>query len=257
MEYEVYAIRYATREGRRSAHFMGGDPHDGPMPMDYFVWVVRSPERAWLVDTGFTRDEAQRRGRGFLRCPIDSLKLLSIDPATVSDVVLTHLHYDHAGNCDLLPNARFHLQEAEMTHATGRYMSIRCFGHGYRCEDVVSLVRINFGGRLRFHDGVAQLADGLSLHHIGGHTPGMQCVRVRTRRGWLVLASDTAHYYEHLETMRPFTTVTDVRQMIDGYRTLLELASDPANVVPGHDPQVMTRYPAPSAALDGIVVRLD
>jgi hypothetical protein len=52
--WEVYAIKYATREGTRSANFIGGDPHDGPMPMDYFVWLIRSRQRSFVVDTGFS-----------------------------------------------------------------------------------------------------------------------------------------------------------------------------------------------------------
>ena len=81
------------------------DPHDGPMPMDYFTWVVVGPDRLLLVDTGFTAEVAARRKRTFLRCPIESLRLLDIDADAVTDVVLTHLHYDHVGNFHKLPHA--------------------------------------------------------------------------------------------------------------------------------------------------------
>src|SRR6476660_6152835 len=97
-EYELYAIRYAERDARRSDHFIGGDPHDGPMPMDYFTWAIRNAERTVVVDTGFTAEVAAKRKRQHLRCPVESLRLLDIDPDTVDDVVLTHLHYDHVGN---------------------------------------------------------------------------------------------------------------------------------------------------------------
>ena len=49
-EYEVFALRYATREAQRRDHFIGGDPHDGPMPMDYFVWVAVGRGGAYLID---------------------------------------------------------------------------------------------------------------------------------------------------------------------------------------------------------------
>src|SRR6185503_10010191 len=94
-EYELFAIRYATREARRADHFIGGDPHDGPMPMDYFVWVAKSAERAFVIDCGFTEETARKRKRTFLRDPIDALKLVGVDGDTVQDVILTHLHYDH------------------------------------------------------------------------------------------------------------------------------------------------------------------
>ena len=120
--YEVYALRYACRDALRSNHFIGGDPHDGPMPMDYFLWVIRGPERTVVVDSGFTAEVAAQRGRTLLRDPIDALALLGVDVASVRDVVLTHLHYDHVGNFHRFPNAEFHLQEPDLHFAVGRHM---------------------------------------------------------------------------------------------------------------------------------------
>jgi glyoxylase-like metal-dependent hydrolase (beta-lactamase superfamily II) len=97
----------------------------------------------------------------------------------------------------------------------------------------------------------------VSLHHIGGHTPGLQSVRVHTRRGWVVLASDAAHYYEHMEAGRCFPTIFNLGDVLEGYDTLRRLADSPRHVVPGHDPLVMARYPAVSKALEGVAVRLD
>src|ERR1700731_2179804 len=110
-DYELFAIRYATRDARRGAHFIGGDPHDGPMPMDYFVWVAKGGGRTFVIDTGFNADVSEKRKRTFLRCPVEGLTALGIDADTVEDVILTHLHYDHVGNFDRFPKARFHLQE--------------------------------------------------------------------------------------------------------------------------------------------------
>jgi glyoxylase-like metal-dependent hydrolase (beta-lactamase superfamily II) len=91
-EYELFALRYATRQANRHEHFIGGDPHDGPMPMDYFVWVAKNADRAVVIDIGFTAESGGKRGRTLERCPIDSLALLGVDPATVKDVILTHMH---------------------------------------------------------------------------------------------------------------------------------------------------------------------
>jgi glyoxylase-like metal-dependent hydrolase (beta-lactamase superfamily II) len=110
---------------------------------------------------------------------------------------------------------------------------------------------------VRFHHGDEEIAPGVSLHLIGGHTMGMQAVRVKTRRGWVVLASDASHFYANMEETRPFPIVYSVADMVDGYRKLRALADSPAHLIPGHDPMVMERYPAPSKALEGIVVRLD
>lgn len=255
--YELFALRYATRAARRPANFLGGDPHDAPMPMDYFVWVARSPERTIVIDTGFTAQTAARRKRDFLREPAQALAALGIEAAAIRDVVITHLHYDHVGGYRAFPAAQFHVQDLEMRFATGRFMALPRFNHGYDVEDVEGMIRLVFGGRVTFHKGEATLAPGISLHHVGGHTAGIQCVRVHTRRGWVVIASDTTHYYEHVETGRCFGTVFDVGAAVEGYDTLRALAQSPRHIVPGHDPMVMERYPPAGEALRGIAVRLD
>ena len=175
----------------------------------------------------------------------------------MKDVVVTHLHYDHVGNFELFPSATLHLQDLEMHYATGRYMGDECFRGAYEVEDVVGMVRRVYAGRVRFHQGDSELAPGVSLHLIGGHTMGLQAVRVMTRRGAVVLASDASHFYANMEQVRPFPIVWSVADMVDGYRRLRGLAESAQHIIPGHDPMVMERYPAPAASLQGIAVRLD
>lgn len=256
--YEVYAIRYATVEARqRSENFLEKDPlHQTPMPMDYYVWWIQSGDRHFLVDTGFNADAARRRGRTLLRCPIESLGELGVSPAAISDVVLTHLHYDHAGNIDKLPLARFHVQEAEMGYATGKYMGFPVIRNAYSADDVTELVRRVYDGRVAFYDGDVELAPGLSLHKIGGHTRGLQVVRVHTRRGWLVLASDASHFLDNIRGRAPFPIVYNVGDMLEGLTRVESLADSPEHIIPGHDPKVRAIYPV---AKDGLTdfVRLD
>ncbi len=254
---ELFALKYAERAAMRAEHFIGGDPHDAPMPMAYYIWLARSPRRTFVIDVGFAADVAARRGRAYLRRPIDALALLDVDAARVEDVIVTHMHYDHVGTFGDFPSARFHLQDDEMSFATGRHMRDGFFSSAYEVDDVVGMVRLVFKDRVVFHDGVAVLAPGLSVHRIGGHTKGLQCVRVRTRRGWVVLASDASHYYEHMQSHRSFPIVFNVGELIDGYRELARLADSPDHIIPGHDPLVMSRYSAPAAALHDIVARLD
>src|SRR5258706_16446034 len=97
-DYELFAIRYATRDAQRSDHFIGGDPQYGPMPMDYFVWVARGGGRTFIIDNGFNAEVAQKRKRPFLRCPIETLRSLGLPAATRPDVSLRHFNYDHVGS---------------------------------------------------------------------------------------------------------------------------------------------------------------
>jgi len=257
--YEVLAVKYATRAARRADLFIGGDPHDADAAMDYYLWVVRSrdPARLFIVDTGFNEDMAAKRGRTLLRRPAEALRLVGVEPDSVEQVIVTHLHNDHVGAFDSFPNATFHLQDDEMDFATGRYMCHERLRKPYEPDHVVGLVRLAYQNRVVFHDGDEELAPGLSVHRIGGHSMGLQAVRVHTRRGWVVLASDASHYYEHFEKDRAFPVVFHVGDLLQGYRRLATLADSPRHIVPGHDPLVMDRYPPPSDALRGVAVRLD
>lgn len=255
--YELFAVRYARRDARRSDHFIGGDPHDGPMPMDYFLWVAIRQGAAIVIDAGFTAAVAAKRERVFLADPIELLAQIGVDAAAVEDVVLTHLHYDHVGNFDRFPIARFHLQEAELAYATGRYMRFPKLSHSFEVEDVVGMVRLNYAQRVVLHAGPAEIAPGITLHPVGGHSAGLQFVRVHTGRGWVVLASDVTHFYENMDSNRPFTTAFHIGEMLEGFDALRAAAPSPAHIVPGHDPLVMRRYPAPRPELEGLVVRLD
>ena len=255
-EYEVYAIKYGDRVGQRGHIFIGGDPHDAPLAMDYFIWVMRSAERTVVLDIGFNQEEGERRGRNFLRCPTEGLQLLGIDAATVADVVISHMHYDHVGNLDKFPNATFHIQDAEMAFVTGRPMTHKVLRHSFVLSEVQQMLAAVYGDRVQFHDGDEDLFPGISLHHIPGHTRGLQSVRVNTARGQVMLASDAAHYYEGLSDSRPFMTHENVYLMLEGYRRLKQLAPSDAHIMPGHDPLVLERYPAPAPELEGIVAVL-
>ncbi len=256
-EYEIHAIKYARRDAWRRDHFIGGDPHELPMAMDYFVWVITGPAGAIVMDLGFTAEMAKQRKREFLRCPIDSLKLVGVDARDVNDVIVSHMHYDHAGNLDKFPKARFHIQAREMAYATGKYMRYPKPGRSYHVEDVVGMVRLNFKGRVEMHEGMVEIAPGITLHPAPGHADGLQVARVHTKRGWVVLASDATHYYENFLKNRPFATAFHIGEMLDAYRTLERLAPSARHIIPGHDPHVMMEYEPPKPELAGAVVRLD
>ena len=253
--YEVYAIRYASMPRLRRDNFVPADPHDdASMPMDFYVWLLKSPQRTILIDTGFGKEMAARRDRRLLRCPIEALATVGVQPGDVADVVITHLHYDHAGNLGKLPNARFHIQDGEVDYATGRCMCHKPMRHAYAVEDVVQLIQHVYSDRVVFHQGDSPLAPGVQLMLMGGHTKGLQSVRVRTQRGWVVIASDASHYYDNMMEGRAFPIVYSMADMLAGHRRLLAAADSPDHVVPGHDPQVLKRYPLLEGDATGIAL---
>jgi len=257
-EYELMAIRYATSAGRRLRNnFLNShDLHDGPMPMDFYVWAAVAGERIVLIDGGCDRAMCERRGYEFLRCPAETLAGLGLDPGRVTDVVVTHMHWDHLGNLDKFPNARLCLHKSEIAHATGCAMCHPALRRPYDVEQVCGVVRALYGGRVAFNHGECAVAPGIGVHHVGGHTPGLQVVRVRTRRGYVVLASDAMHFYANAMLGNPFPVVVDVRDYLDAFAKIAALADTPGHIVAGHDPVVMEIYP-PWPGAEGAAVRLD
>ncbi len=255
--YEIYAIKYAQRNAFRAEHFIFSDAHDVPMPMDYYIWAIVGKKASYVVDTGFEAEEAAKRGRQLLRTPAEALQVIGLDAAKAEHVVLTHMHYDHCGNLGMFPKAKLYLQEREMGYATGKYMREEVMRHPFCVDYVVDIVRALYDDRVEFVSGVREIAPGISVHHVGGHTDGLQVLRVWTKRGWVVLASDATHYYDNIFRTNPFPIVFNVGHMLEGYRTIHALAESPQHIIAGHDPLVMARFPAASKSTEGVAVRVD
>ena len=253
--WEVHAVRYADRASRlRKDSFIFDDTHDAPHPMDYFIWVLRRGAEVILVDTGYDAEEGRARSRPIRLDPVEALAPLGIAPEAVTQLIVTHLHYDHAGGLHLFPNATLHMQAAEMAYATGPCMCHDTLRMPFTAAHVCEAVKRLYSGKVVFHDGDAEIAEGVTVHKIGGHSRGLQAVRVRTQAGWMVLASDATHFYENFWLRKPFPIVVDLQDMLDGFGLLERLASRRDLVVPGHDPLVRRLFPAGVA---GHITRLD
>lgn len=251
--YEAFAIRYAGVERRAVDTFLHWGKPDEPVRLDFFFWVIRGDGRYIVVDTGFSPYSSSRRNRPYGIRPPDALAMLQIDPEAVSDVILTHLHYDHAGNTDQFPNATFHLQESELAFVVGLHMRHAAFREHYEVEDLVSVIRLLHQGRVHLHQGDSVVAPGIELFHMPGHTPGLQSVGVQTPRGRVLIAGDTLHYYENMRLKNPFPVMIDVAGELDAYQRLLDLAGSEDLIVAGHDPLVLDRFRLVPKTQDSIV----
>ena len=229
--YEIYAVRYATMPRTPHMNFLMPDPHEtSAQDLDYFVWLIRGAGRQILVDTGFNAEEAKLRARKLTLNPVDAL--------------------------ERFPNARFHLQDREMSYATGRCMCTGLLRHPFSVEHVTLMVRHVYGERVTFHSGDGEVAPGVTLHRVGGHSDGLQVVRVETARGPVVLASDAAHYYANLHRKSPFPIVYNVGDMARGWEIVERLAGHPDRFIPGHDPIVCEIYPRASDKVDAFALHL-
>lgn len=255
----VYAIRYATRPtALRHEHFYGHiDCGDDSMPIDYFVWLIAGQGEAILVDAGFTPEVAARRGdRIHLGSPLEAAAALGYPAAAITHLVITHAHYDHTGYVHELPDARVHIQERELAFWVGRHAHQEMYRTIVEADDVLEVVRRNLAGGVDVIDGDAQLAPGVSVHLVGGHTAGMQVVRVEVGDEIVVLASDASHFLENIEGGKPFSITHTTPQMFDAFDRVFELASTETavgRIIPGHDPRVLDRLTPvdPAFGLDG------
>lgn len=259
-EYEIYAIRYAKQDKRSEGHmFLDGDHHKMIQGLDFFTYAVKGGGRNWIVDTGMTSVQAKRMGRDydFLCRPSEALAKIGIDAKAERDVILTHAHFDHVGTLEDYPNARFHIQDEEMIHVTGRDMTHKPFRLAYHPEDVKALIDLVFADRMVFHKGDVTLAPGLEFILVGGHARGQAILRVHTARGWVILASDAVHVYDETDHERPFAIFYDMPGMLEGYRRMNTLAGHRDHLIPGHDHRVTKAYPAAGPGLEGQILRLD
>lgn len=214
-----------------------------PVELVYGLWVLPTDDGVVLVDTGFDEDVAVRRGIAYHRTPLEALDGVGVAPADVTDVVLTHLHFDHAGRLDDFPAARVHVQRADVEFYTGPAMRFPLCASSTEKADLAALERVRADGRLHLLDGSARVRPGIDLHLVGGHTPGSQVVQVTVGERSVVLASDVAHVYENLERAVPFPVLHDLPGCCEAFETVERLAASGAQVVPGHDGRVMERYP--------------
>src|SRR5690606_17726904 len=134
----------------------------------------------------FDTAESLARGRAIDIEPRQALQQIGIAAETIETVIVTHLHFDHAGTLDHFPNARFHIQEAEVAYATGPLMCEPAMRRIYTADHVCSMVKKVYSGRVQFHDGDGEVAPRVTVHQASGHSKGMQCVRVATENGYVV-----------------------------------------------------------------------
>ena len=252
--YQVFAIRYATREATKSEsyyRFAAYGDQDAEIGMDYFFWVLRDGERTVVVDTGYAVEAGERRGRTTLVPPIDALAQAGVAPGDVAHLILTHLHYDHTGLASLFPNTPTTVHRRELEFWTSPLATKPQLSHLIEPGEVAAAVSAS---QLTVLDGRSATVDGgIEANCVGGHSPGQLVLVVESADGPVVLASDAIHYYEELELDRPFEVFVDLAEMYEGYETLRELAAKPgAALVAGHDPEVCRRFPSD----DGVVYRI-
>jgi glyoxylase-like metal-dependent hydrolase (beta-lactamase superfamily II) len=247
--YEVFAIRYASMPETPVNSLVAGADPARKMSIAMIVWLIRGNGRVILVDSGFYRPQFFKELKidGFLK-PSDAVAQSGIMPAVkaqdVTDVVITHMHWDHADGMDLFPNARIWLQKDEYTYYTGEAWQSPHTHGGIAKDDVLAAVKLNLAGRVSLVNGDTQeILPGITCYIGGKHTFQSQYVGVNTRAGTVILASDNMYLYENLEKHVPIAQTLDAASNLRAQDRMKQLAASPRLIVPGHDPAVFDKFP--------------
>lgn len=245
--YEVYAIRYATLKDFSVAGLVAGADRSRKMDIAMMVWLVRGDGRNILVDSGFYREQFMRQWHpaDYIK-PSEALSRTGLKPEDITDVIITHMHWDHADGMDLFPKARIWIQKDELQYYAGEaWQQPRTHG-GIDPEDILAAVRLNTQGRVKLVNGDAQeILPGVTCYTGGRHTYASQFVGVSTAAGIVVLASDNMYLYENLEKHVPIAATLDADSNLRAQDRMRQLAASPNLIIPGHDPAVMTNFPNP------------
>lgn len=246
--YEVYAISYAVIPDFSVADLVAGADRSRKLDIQMMVWLLKGSNGAnVLVDSGFYRDKffKQWKVKDFIK-PSEAIGKLGLKPEDITDLIITHMHWDHADGMDLFPKARIWIQQDEYAYYTGEAWREGGSHGGIEPEDVLALVKANTEGRVRLVKGDDQEAiDGIRFYTGGRHTYASQYVSVSTKAGTTVIASDNCYLYENLDKHAPIAQTLDAASNLRAQDRMKQLASSPRLIVPGHDPAVFTRFPAP------------
>lgn len=251
--WEILIIKHGTRATMRSDVFMNYGFYDEPdndFRLDYYLWVLRNGEQIIHVDTGYSATGAAKRNRTVLIDPLEALSTLGIHAADGNPVVVTHAHYDHIGNIAAFANSQIFVSRRELEFWGSAMANKPLFSHFGDQKEVSAILEAKREGRVREFDGHIEIAPGVELIEVGGHTPGQLVVRVSSRIGTVILAADALHFHEEIERDMLFQSMTDLPQ---SYRALDWLrAQDVAAIITGHDCGELERFEPVDGLLQGL-----
>lgn len=223
-------------------------------------WLVRGGGVNILVDSGMTdaavlRDRLKVDGVGGGHAALmQGLEAEGVSPSDIDYVVLTHLHFDHAQNLDLFPDACVVVQRDELFHAIDPTPTQRIY---YFRETLTELIARKRPKQLRLVDGDAQFLPGLLLLKTPGHTPAMQVPVIDTEKGRVALVSDLGDHYRYWFPDDPRATDKPMRFMAgsrlpspirseserDFTASMARVLEHADIVVPAHDFRIPMRLP--------------
>jgi glyoxylase-like metal-dependent hydrolase (beta-lactamase superfamily II) len=245
-KYDVYAVRFATLANFPVSSLVAGADRARRMDIAMTIWVLKGADgRIALVDSGFHREQYFRQFtvRDYVK-PSEAIAPLGLKPEDITDIFLTHMHWDHAGGVDLFPSARVWIQKDEYDYYTSDAWQSRTTHGGIDADDVLEIVKRNTQGKVSFVRGDDDTSlSGIGFGVGGKHTWQSQFVTVQLRERVAVVASDNMYLYENLDAHAPIAQTLDAASNLRAQDRMRSMASEPRLLIPGHDPAVFRRFP--------------
>lgn len=248
--FKIYALEYLWRNSNTEDLFLRDTKHQ-KIRMSYYFWVIQNDDLTVVVDTGVSESVGVKRNRSPTCKPEKLLAQIGIRPDQVDHLILTHLHFDHASNLKLFPNATIYLQESELSFWLSKHSQYPIFKDVVEPDDILEIVRLLYSGKVVLTEEHQALFPGIALHKTGGHTPGLQVVEVDTVKGKAVIASDAVKTFENYQNGIPDPFLTDIPSVLNGYEKIKKILGSSSHMFPGHDARIMKKYRTIS---EGIVV---
>jgi len=254
-QYQIYGVRFAGLNGFPLNNLVLHADSTRKQDLAFIVWALKptgDTHRVVLFDCGFYRDKfiTSWKPTNFQR-PSEAIAKVGLTPDAITDIIISHVHWDHLDGADLFPRAKIWIQKDEYDHYVDR--DGRPKANTIDTADAAMLAQLKKAGRVVLIDGDnKEIIPGITVYTGGRHTFASQYIGVRAANGTVVLASDNAYTYENLNKHVPIAATfspADSTANLAAQDRMRRIASDARLILPGHDPEIFTRFPTPGSGV--------
>jgi glyoxylase-like metal-dependent hydrolase (beta-lactamase superfamily II) len=242
--YEIYALEFAGNSSIPASEIAVGASTNDTIQGSSIIWVLRGANgRTVLVDAGFT-DTAEYPALNYIR-PDLVLEKINIKPEQITDLIVTHPHFDHIGGIDLFPNAMLWMQKNDFDYFIETAWQKNGFADGFNKKDVFKLIQKSVDGHLTLIKGDSiEIIPGIRVFIGSKHTYESQYVLVNGTSGKTIIASDNIWYYYNLKYLLPIPKYTfDAKAYVNAMIRMKTLVSNTELIIPGHDALMFSKFP--------------
>lgn len=254
--YRVYALKFAAmKHPTPISVWADKGPEKDSVKIDFSVWLIRGNGKNILLDAGFFNDIPDAKEFevvNYIR-PDSTLFKLGLKAEDITDIILSHPHWDHIDGIGLFPNAHIWIQKEDFNYYVGAAWQKGGSNGGFVKRDVRTLIELNMAGKVTLVDGDdKEIIPGINVFTGSRHTFNSQYVLVQTGINKVLLASDNIWIYYSLEHMVPASAggTFDPVGFVKSMQRMKTQVSDVKYIIPGHDARVFSIFPK---VADGVV----